>query len=151
MGKKPSMLWKLTVREQHTVDKTSPAWEGTIMFSRPVGQEQMFLILLNRAKLTSFPGLWGPTWVEKLFCSPPPKPQGSYILSDSETREKKHFSNWRTPSSHKNYCFCRSFHLEVTQSTLHTSSCHFAHNRNPATCLVRGGSCLSRLSGEKIL
>ena len=85
------MLWKLTVREQHTVDKTSSAWEGTVIFSSPVGQEQMILILLNRAKLASFPGLQGPTWVEKLFCSP--KLQGSYILTDSEIREKKPFAD----------------------------------------------------------
>lgn len=83
------MLQKLTVRKQHTVDKTSSAWEGTVIFSRPVGQEQMFLILLNRAKLASFPGLQGPTGVEKLFRSPPPEPQGSYVLTDSEIREKK--------------------------------------------------------------
>lgn len=67
-------------------------------------------------------------------------------------QRKKTFADWRTPRSHKNYCFCRAFHLEITLSALLTaSSCHFTHYRNLATHLVRDGSLLIGYQVKKIL
>lgn len=95
------MVWKLTVGEHHTVDKTSSSLEWIVIFSRPLGQEQMFLILLNRAKLPSFLRLQRPIRAEKLVCSPPAKLQGSCVLTNSELREKKGLHTEEYPTTAK--------------------------------------------------